>query len=288
MILSDYLTFYNLNNFSYFPVPFKQKKPDILWGEYINRRPSTIERKMWSNLGETNIGVVCGQISDNLLVVDVDDAWVYHEVLAEHYSDTLTCETGSGYHIYLKTPNCYTNDSLKFSIHVEFKGKGRFVLVPPSTHPFGLEYEFINIDTPIKKEDNPINNIHKLLKDYIPENTTKHSDTRNGSKFVPPWCPGIMEDLKKANPSHLARFALVTQLAYTGTTEEEAYEWFKSKGLFDENDSMIRYQIHNIMSKPYHPPSCDRIKGWGLCTECDLYDREKEKQRNEQTNKRTD
>ena len=277
MNLSDSLTFYSLNNFSYFPVPYRQKKPDIPWGEYINRRPSKIEKQMWSNLGETNIGVVCGPISDNLLVVDVDDAWVYHEVLAEHYSDTLTCETGKGYHIYLKTPKCYTNDSLKFSIHVEFKGKGRFVLSEPSIHTEGHKYEFININTPIKTEENPIKNIQELLKDYIPERNIVHNDTSNGSKFVPPWCPGIMDDLKKANPSHLARFALVTQLAYTGTSEEEALKYFMKKGLFDEDINIIQYQIKHIMDKPYHPPSCDRIKSWGLCTECDLYDKEKQK-----------
>src|SRR5690606_35973644 len=88
-----------------------------------------------------NIGIVCGKVSGNLLVLDLDGAAGYpafaatFPALAETY--TVASGGGVGKHVYFYT------DSLPPSVkamgtpigHLELCGEGRQVVAPPSIHP---------------------------------------------------------------------------------------------------------------------------------------------------------
>lgn len=271
MDIEQAIKLYDYLKFSYIPVPYQDKKTNIKWSEYQERRPTTREKTRWfKNNKDTNIAIVCGRISDNLLVVDVDEAWIYSEVLADMYPDTLTCETGKGYHLYFKTPMCFTNDTFKNNLHVEFRGDGRYIVAPPSLHTTGSKYEFLEIREPMKVA-NPIKDIINAIKKYAPD--VQHL-VSNGSKIVPMRCPGVEQELTKANPNHDARFVIVAQMTKLGHTEEDIINFFRKMNYYDWDEDYTRYQIQHIRGVGYKAPSCDNLRIHGLCVNCG-YDKTK-------------
>ncbi len=98
---------------------------------------------------DQNIAIVCGRPSNNLLVLDCDDAVTFHEVgarLAALGAETWTVQrppSGSphdgGGHYWLRTPQAVR--SFKKN-GLEVRGQGCYVLAPPSVHPGGGLYAF--------------------------------------------------------------------------------------------------------------------------------------------------
>lgn len=97
-----------------------------------------------------SIGVVCGQISGNLMVIDLDGVGAVHkfyEQFPNMSGKTLTVKTGSGKGIHLY----FTVDNLPENINVrvdgiggfEMRGNGQYVIAPPSPHESGHNYETV-------------------------------------------------------------------------------------------------------------------------------------------------
>src|SRR5437762_1883206 len=86
-------------------VPLKGKRPRIYWKSFQYHAAS--ERAIWSwyNSGLlSNLGLVCGAVSSNLVVLDLDSPQSYQVLQGTFPSllKTYTVATGSGYgkHIY--------------------------------------------------------------------------------------------------------------------------------------------------------------------------------------------
>lgn len=136
-----------------------------------------------------NIGVICGKISDNLFVVDLDSFDLY-----DNFKDieTLTVKTGKGYHLYFKTdilPENRKFDDYRLR-HVDIKSEGGYVLAPESIHPETKQMYMIVKDVPILKIDPQIIlerlqtlgfNVQKKTIDEIKEGVTEGG--RNDSTF---------------------------------------------------------------------------------------------------------
>ncbi|RLG53050.1 MAG: hypothetical protein DRN99_07155 [Thermoproteota archaeon] len=85
--------------------------------------------------------------------------------------------------------------------------------------------------------------------------------------------PPCVEEIKQAilrgeAVSHQARFTLTTYMLSRGATVEEIVELFTS--VSDYNPSITEYQVMHIAGLKgsrirYRPPSCKKIKLWGLC-----------------------
>src|SRR5690606_38365368 len=88
-----------------------------------------------------NIGIVCGKVSGNLLVLDLDGAAGYpafaatFPALAETY--TVASGGGVGKHVYFAVERMPTSvKAMGTPIgHLELCGEGRQVVAPPSIHP---------------------------------------------------------------------------------------------------------------------------------------------------------
>ncbi|NCN42715.1 hypothetical protein GW916_15885, partial [bacterium] len=130
------------------------------WGEFQKRRPTTTEVKRWfGNGAKHNVAVVCGSISNNLVVLDCDTEDRFYE-LAGIICDKLDIDdilefarvskTGKGYHIWLFVKESV--QSHKFP-KLDIKAEGGYVVAPPSLHPGGNYYEFVNPLVPIKHID---------------------------------------------------------------------------------------------------------------------------------------
>lgn len=126
----------------------RSKVPLVEWRAYQYEPPSSFEREaMFSLESDLNIGVACGMASDNLAVIDAETRAAFESQLRQcelaGVADTWIDETYRGGHILIKTPvpvkgKVFTTEGF------EVRAQGQFVLLPPSTHPTGTVYRFIN------------------------------------------------------------------------------------------------------------------------------------------------
>ena len=134
------------------PLLPKSKKPAIKWKSYQDKRyDGAIPESQ-------NFGVVCGRISGNLVVLDVDiaDPSLPNMILGSAIKRTLVVKTGSGrYHIYVRCKELPRSETLNGGRgRVETKSEGTYVVGPTSVHPdTGKEYEIISDVTCIAEVD---------------------------------------------------------------------------------------------------------------------------------------
>lgn len=156
--LQSTVNFYHANKLSFFPLPLGEKMDSkFKWGEFQKRRPTTTEIKSWFGNGDKhNIAVVCGQVSDNLVILDCDTEARFYELaliicekleIDDILDFTRVSKTGKGYHIWLFTEKPV--QSVKFP-KLDIKGEGGYIVAPPSIHPDGPEYKFVNPLQPIR------------------------------------------------------------------------------------------------------------------------------------------
>lgn len=124
-------------------IPLNGKRPALNgWKVYQQRRATTPEITGWHQRGLfDNIGIVCGEVSGNLVVLDLDGAAGYPAFAATfpHLAKTYTVASGGGVgkHVYFRV------DQLPPSVkamgtpigNIELCGVGRPVVAPPSIHP---------------------------------------------------------------------------------------------------------------------------------------------------------
>jgi hypothetical protein len=82
---------------------------------------------------ELNIGVVCGQASGGLVVVDIDAP----APASFRHPPTPTVAALRGPHLYARTDKAVASRTLTFG---ELRGEGEYVVAPPSSHPDGGRY----------------------------------------------------------------------------------------------------------------------------------------------------
>lgn len=124
-------------------IPLKGKRPALnSWTQYQKNRATSSEIETWhrQNILQ-NIGIVCGAVSGNLVVLDLDGAAGYPAFAASfpHLTETYTVATGGGVgkHVYFRV------ERMPLSVkamgtpigNLELCGDGRQVVTPPSVHP---------------------------------------------------------------------------------------------------------------------------------------------------------
>jgi putative DNA primase/helicase len=147
-------------------IPLKQneKKPSIKWKKYTEERMPKDEvlAQLKKDYSE-NYGVICGEVSNNLLVIDVDNAELFEKLrLGELADKTLTVKTAKGFHFFLfirseqiKALNAFVGDKGVKTLYyppkeiakdnakeeIRFQWEDHYVVGPGSTHPSGIKYE---------------------------------------------------------------------------------------------------------------------------------------------------
>ena len=121
------------------------------WTTYFGRQPQQEEIDSWFSTGNKNIGIVCGEVSDNLMVIDCDDPKTYCALcyVYPELSESLTDKTGNGYHIYVYAEQKVATTSwwLNGKKH-HIKADRSMVVAPPSNHYSGRVYQFVEPDAP--------------------------------------------------------------------------------------------------------------------------------------------
>jgi hypothetical protein len=124
-------------------LPLQGKRPSCSdWKQYQQQAANVQTINAWHATDKlNNVGLVCGAVSGNLVVLDLDGAAGYPAFTATfpHLAETYTVATGGGVgkHIYWRV------DELPESVkamstpigNLEMCGEGRQVVAPPSIHP---------------------------------------------------------------------------------------------------------------------------------------------------------
>jgi hypothetical protein len=115
----------------------------------------------WTRQPQANIGLGCGHCFD---VLDVDGpaaAQAIQELAAAyglHSSGPLVRTGGGGWHYYL-APTGLGNAHPRDLEHVDWRGRGGYVVAPPSRHASGQAYQWAagrDLDTPLAEVPAPL------------------------------------------------------------------------------------------------------------------------------------
>ena len=168
MNLKDAVELYRKLGFCIIPAKYGEKTSLINWKELQYRKPTDAEIERWFGSGKpVNVAVVCGQVSGNLVVLDFDSEQAYRDFFPKHEElerSTLVVRTGRGYHAYFRLDRALPSMKYK-DIGFEVHSDGTIVIAPPSMHPSGKPYEFVNANAPPARVS--ADELDKAIRDFL-------------------------------------------------------------------------------------------------------------------------
>ena len=134
---------YAERGWSIIPVVGKEPPRGFRWKEYQSRRADPEQlRGMFDRPDVTGLAVVLGSASGGLVVRDFDTLASYDDwarANPRHATILPTVKTARGRHVYFRGPEYYFDFG-----DGEYRGDSKhYVLLPPSIHPSGKEYEWV-------------------------------------------------------------------------------------------------------------------------------------------------
>ena len=135
---------YHEHGWCIIPIPQGKKAARIRWKQYQAKRPTGEQVRRWFAGNNRNIAVVLGGVSGDLACRDFDTMAEY-ERWANSYPELArvlpTVRTAKGLHVYFKGDV----QGIKRTSNGELRGAGGYCLLPPSLHPSGVIYEWLNL-----------------------------------------------------------------------------------------------------------------------------------------------
>ncbi len=150
-ILAAARFYYHIRKWSIIPIVGGDKIPRIRsWKKYQSEYLEPEQIEFWFSKSNVNIGLITGILS-GVVVVDFDikkNTGEFSDIakqLMKEMPPTIISRTGSGgLHYFFKYPSDKKlSNFVKKDIGVDFRGEGGYVVLPPSIHSNGKEYEFI-------------------------------------------------------------------------------------------------------------------------------------------------
>jgi DNA-binding PadR family transcriptional regulator len=217
--LKRFLEYYEKEKLSVIQLVAKAKTPALdKWQQYQHRRPTKKEIEDWFFQGGIfNVGIVCGQVSENLVVLDYEDKRTAYKIHGKDVGkDTFVVETSKGLHIYYKLPFPIRKFKIK-ELALDVQGEGSYVVAPPSIHPSGKQYEAQNFQNqPISrwKGQDFEEELYLLIQKAYPNfNPQEHRQAIDVEK--------ILQGVKEGERNQACLW-LATWFRRTGKKEEEA------------------------------------------------------------------
>ncbi len=145
----DYALDYHCFGWCVIPIPYGTKKAQIKWGKYQKKQPDEKQLRKWFTCNSVNVAVIVGEVSNGLACRDFDTITEY-EKWSISYPDLAkilpTGQTADGMHVYFEGHI----KGIKHLSNGELRGSGGYCLLPPSLHPEGVIYKWVN---PLIKEN---------------------------------------------------------------------------------------------------------------------------------------
>jgi putative DNA primase/helicase len=135
------------------------KRPSQPWREHEQALVSDEVFEFWFGAGGhrgTNIGVICGECSGRVVVIDLDTqknlgALEWWEGLLQVHNNGMALKTlcqrtgGGGLQLFFRWPEGRPLPSAhKTPIGVDIRGQGGFAVIAPSAHESGLRYQWLD------------------------------------------------------------------------------------------------------------------------------------------------
>lgn len=139
----EFLALYARLGFATVPLQPREKRP-------LRRGWQVPDARAWADAPpDANVGVLTGAVSGGLLVLDFDHEDGPFDVLGlrprELARQTLVVRTARGWHAYFRSDNLRTRSPRP---GLDLRGDGAMVVAPPSIHPSGRQYEFVDEPRP--------------------------------------------------------------------------------------------------------------------------------------------
>ena len=194
-------------------IPLKGKRPALnSWKAYQTKRATTEDIKGWNNQGLLeNVGIVCGKVSNNLVVLDLDGAGGYPAFAATFpkLAKTYTIATGggTGSHLYFRVEQIPASvKAMGTPIgNLELCGEGRQVVAPPSIHPTTGKTYRVHIEADILQVDS-LSELVEWIESFKPKEQTsswkppKRVNLQSGEAVINPRViDAIAHDLSRRN-----------------------------------------------------------------------------------------
>lgn len=151
--LLDLIKDYGDHGWSVLPVKPEEKRPYMQnWLQYTKERASQQVLTEWfTHLSGAGVGVVTGKIS-GILVLDVENTCPQPiENILRKYPTNMVSRTGSGgYHLFYQYPSNRGKVSNRVRLFdgIDLRADGGFIVLPPTRHPSGGTYEWVNRGMP--------------------------------------------------------------------------------------------------------------------------------------------
>ncbi|MGC9107393.1 MAG: bifunctional DNA primase/polymerase, partial [Infirmifilum sp.] len=130
---------------SIIPINSGDKTPLVERREYQRRLPTEEEVKQWfSKWPDAGIGIICGRVSGNLIVIDFNSREAYqkwYESLSDFFKNiighTWVVETEKGFHVYLRLKEAELLPGTKVELlpGLNLRAEGDYVVAPASIDP---------------------------------------------------------------------------------------------------------------------------------------------------------
>lgn len=178
-MLLDWVLQYDHLGWCVIPIPYGKKKAQIKWGKYQKSRPNENQHYRWFADGRRNVAVVLDEVSGGLACRDFDTIYSYESWKDSHPDLAAilpTVKTGKGYHVYfLASVQGRKDIKGNNGEHLgELRGSGHYCMLPPSVHPNGYVYEWVNPPT----KDNLLV-LYPEQAGFLPESTNVTEQTED-------------------------------------------------------------------------------------------------------------
>jgi hypothetical protein len=146
---------YVARGWSVFPLRPGGKEPLTKHGLQDATQDAAQVEAWWRRWPDANIGNGCGP--SGLLVVDADHGegqagWADLCALMGGHPPTLAVRTRRGFHLYFRADKgapWARSSSGRLAPHVDTRGAGGYVVAPPSVHPSGRRYQWLDEAAPL-------------------------------------------------------------------------------------------------------------------------------------------
>jgi hypothetical protein len=184
----DWTLEYHSRGLCIIPIRKGTKVSAVKWEQYQKTRPTEAKLAEWFDDGKyTSLAVVCGAISGNLAVLDLDSEqrcqWWYEK----HAEALPTVKTKKGLHIYFRAePFCKKNGD-----EVDLLCEGAYAVLPPSPDknwiiplngelpeldPFSLGLEQFGIKKPCSLQNSKVSDVTERTDENVREQMKTERD----------------------------------------------------------------------------------------------------------------
>lgn len=173
----EYIGDYLKAGFNVIPLKSRDKIPAVKKWKPLLNEPLTEESllELYQSNPELNIGLITGPSSRGLVVIDIDHSPPEELAFLIAQNPTVTVKTSRGRHYYYLRETKLSNLNFDWG---ELRADGVYVVAPPSIHPDGTEYQFL--------EGLGLDKISKLPESIFDFLTSQPKHKKETLKYLPP------------------------------------------------------------------------------------------------------